>query len=234
MVVALAGCAAGPSRPREPGSDRPLAPRADPGRVAATERAFARMAREQGTWSAFRHYATSDALWPTPAFSLVQGDLADVPDPAKPILWGPEQVWSSCDGSFAVSTGGAQYPDGRRTRFLTVWQRQDDGEYRFVLDQGLPDDGAEMAPEMIAGTAAECPPGQPAPMRVRPNPARRGEAWRSGTSDDGTLAWDTLLRADCARTVIIRTRRQGELAEVFRRDAPPPAAGEGQPAPSCG
>jgi hypothetical protein len=230
-LFALGACGGGP---RTAGADRPFAPRADPGLVAATERAFARMAREEGTWTAFRHYATSDAVWPSPGFQLVQQSLAGAADPAEAIVWGPEQVWSSCDGSFAVSTGGALYPDGSRTRFFTVWQRQEDGEYRFVLDQGLPDDGAQIEPDMIAASAAECAPGMLGERPRRPAPVRRGEAWGSGRSDDGTLEWQTVLAADCSRVVTVRARRQGELAEVFRREAPPPALPAGQAAPTCG
>ncbi len=227
-MLALAGCAGSSRSYAERGE---IAPRANPGQVAATERAFARMAREDGTWTAFRHYATEDALWPSPGWQLVQRSLAGVPDPAEPVLWGPEEVWSSCDGSFAVSTGGAVFPDGRRTRFFTVWQRQRDGDYHWVLDQGLPDDGAQMAPEVIAATSADCPPRS---SDERPRPVRRGEQWGSGVADDGTLAWQTQLSADCSRLVTLQLMREGAMTEVFRREAPPPVVAPGEEPPRCG
>ena len=124
LVVALAACAPGSQRFRE----GDLRPAANPGQVIATERAFARMAREKGTWTAFRRYATDDALWPSPGLVGVQQSLKDTPDPAQPVIWGPDAAWSSCDGSLAVTTGEAMFPSGRKSRFLTVWQRQSDGE----------------------------------------------------------------------------------------------------------
>jgi hypothetical protein len=225
VLLTLGACAAGPA----PG-DRPLRLSANPGEVIATERAFARMAREKGTWTAFRHYATGDALWPSPGLVGVQASLKDVPDPAQPVLWGPDAAWSSCDGSFAVTTGEAVFPGGRKSRFLTVWQRQRDGEYRWVLDQGFDSAGGAIDPDTIPARVAECPSGR------RPSPqVRRGEAWGSGASNDATLWWNTQIAPDCSRTatVWIASAEAGATEEVFRRTSPAPAAREGQPAPRC-
>jgi hypothetical protein len=222
-LAVLAGCAQG-SRPREGF----LRPSANPGQVIATERAFAREAREKGTWTAFRHYATDDAQFPPPpAWTNVQQSLKGTPDPAQPILWGPDAAWSSCDGSFAASTGEAAFPNGRKSRFLTIWQRQSDGDYRWVLDQGFDSAGGPIDPETIRARVAECPKGP------RPDPrVRRGEAWGSGAANDGTLRWETQIAPDCTRTAIVRMMGLNGWEEVFRRTAPPPTPA-GQPAPSC-
>ena len=222
-LMALTACA----RPQSP---RAAVPSADLGEVAATERAFASAAREEGTWSAFRRYAAPDALWPTPAFTLAPADLAGLPDPPEPIIRGPQQVWASCDGSFAVSTGGARFPDGHRTRFVTVWQRQEDGAYRWVLDQNLPDDGAKPDARSVPTNIADCLPVKPGGS----GPVRREEDWTSGRSDDATLAWQTTLADDCAREVVVRLRRGNKMREVLRRQAPPPPAPAGQPPARCG
>ena len=208
---------------------RDLRPYADPGQVIATERAFARMAREKGTWTAFRAYATKDALWPGPALENVHRALKGVPDPAKPVLWGPDAAWSSCDGSFVVTTGEAAYPSGRKGRILTVWQRQDNGEYRWVLYQGFESAGGAIDPETIRARVAECANG-PRPKRQ----VRRGEAWGNESSSDATLSWETAITA-CGRTasVWIATSERDRMEEVFRRTAPPPAATAGQPTPRC-
>ena len=224
-VLALAACT-GPGGPR--GSDRLIRAFAEPGQVIATERAFARMAREKGTWTAFRHYATGDALSPSPTLSSVQAGLKGLADPAQPILWGPDAAWSSCDGSFAVTTGEAAFPSGRKGRFLTVWQRQTDGEYRWVLDQGFDSAGGPIDPESIPAKVAECPRG-PRPSRD----VRRGEAWGGGTSNDGTLTWSTAIAADCSRTAVIAIAATDGMNEVFRKTAPPPPVRDGQPAPTC-
>lgn len=225
LVLALAGCASA-SGDR---FSRSLGATANPSKVIATELAFARMAREKGTWTAFRAYATKDALWPSPAFENVQQALKGVPDPAEPVVWGPDAAWSSCDGSFAVTTGGAVFPGGRTSRFLTVWQRQKDGEYRWVLDQGFDREEGYTETDMIPAQIAECPMAR----AKSSNEVRRGEGWSSGASNDGTLAWRTDLAADCTRVATVSLAGPEGMEQVFRRVASPPAAPEGQPAPSC-
>lgn len=223
-LVALVGCAtANGPRPGDP--QRFIGTTAVPSEVIATELAFARDAREKGTWTAFRRYATDDALWPGPNWQNVQAALKGKADPAQAILWEPDRVVLSCDGSYALSTGPATYPSGRKTRFATIWQRQADGEYRWVLDQGLDLESEYAKPEMIAAEVAECPAGKrPAPQRT----ARRGLAWQSEQSDDGTLAWTTTLRPDCSREFVVSVRRGDAMTEVFRRPAAAPPAPPGQ------
>lgn len=227
LALALAGCAVGPRI-----DDRQrayLGSAAVPSEVIAAELAFARMAREKGTWTAFRETATDDAVWPSPSWVNVRQSLKGAPDPAQAIVWEPDGVTVSCDGSFALSTGPGTYPDGRKTRFATIWQRQDDGHYRWVLDQGFDLEADYRKPEMIGAAVAECGERR----RGRPPRARRGLAWQSGQSDDGTLAWTTELKPDCSRTLVVRARRNGVLEEVFRRNAAPPPVPANGPVPSC-
>lgn len=225
---ALAACTPGPRL-----DDRRaafLGRAAEPSAVIAAELAFARMAREKGTWTAFRATATDDALWPAPEWQNVKAALKGLPDPAQPIVWEPDLVWSSCDGSFALSTGPATWPNGRRSRFATIWQRQDDGGYRWVLDQGLDADTNYTRPEMIAAQVAECGERRARDPREK---ARRGAAWQSGQSDDGTLAWATELAADCSRRFTVRARRGGTLVEVFSARSAAPPASAGSASPTC-
>jgi hypothetical protein len=229
LLATLAACAASPAP--DPASRR-LAPRGEPSTVIAAELAFARAAREKGTWTAFREYAAPDAVWPGPQWQAVQQALKGVADPAEAILWGPDMVWVSCDGSYALSTGPAAYPGGRKSRFATIWQRQNDGGYRWVLDQGFDLEDGYAAREMISGRKADCPRGQANRVRKIAR-ARRGEAWQSGRSDDGTLSWTSELAADCRRTLVVTALQDGAMAEVFRRTSPVPPLAPGAPAPSC-
>lgn len=203
---------------------------AEPSAVIAAELAFARLARDKGTWTAFRETATDDAVWPAPNWQNVKAALKGRPDPAQPIVWEPDMVWSSCDGSFALSTGPATWPDGRKTRFATIWQRQDDGEYRWVLDQGFDSDAGYARPEMIAAEVAECGERRARDPRRK---ARRALAWQSGEADDGTLAWSTELAPDCSRRFTVRARRAGTLTEVFAARAAPPPPSAGSAVPTC-
>jgi len=204
----------------------------NPSAVIAAELAFAREAREKGTWTAFRNWATEDAQWPGPALESVQQALAGAEDPAQPIVWGPDATWVSCDGSFALSTGPATHPTGRRSRFATIWQRQANGEYRWVLDQGFDLEDGYSQPEMIGAKVADCEGTRSTVDRGRPE-VRRSAAWGNGRSNDGTLEWRTSVAADCGRTLVVQMNQGGTMTEVFRRESPAPAAREGQPAPSC-
>ena len=206
-LAALAACAT----PRTA-----LRPTADPSAVIATELAFARAAQEKGQWTAFRQFATRDAVMFVPQPVNAHDWLRKQTDPPRAVTWLPHQVWSSCDGSFVVSVGGADYPDGGRSGFLTVWQQQSDGDYRWVLDQALPDGLRPAESDMIGAAVGDCAADRPA----RRLEVRRGENWRSGSSNDGTLAWSTELAADCTRTVSVRLLEGGVMAEVFRAVAP--------------
>jgi hypothetical protein len=232
IALALAGCAAGPREYRDPRA-RTLVSRGEPSTVIAAELAFAREAREKGTWTAFRNWATDDAVWPGPKWENVQTALRGASDPAQAIVWGPDLVWVSCDGSFALSTGPASYPNGRKSRFATIWQRQKNGEYRWVLDQGFDLEMGYANGDMISGRQAECPSGTRSFREQRGFRARRGEAWQSGRSNDGTLAWETGLAADCRRTIVVTALQGGTMKEVFRRTSPVPPVPDGGTAPTC-
>lgn len=220
-LVALATGCAGGGGPRRGDPQRLLGAVAVPSTVIAAELAFAREARDKGQWTAFRRFATDDAVWPDPDWKNVQTTLKGQANPAQPILWEPDRVVLSCDGSYALSTGPATYPSGRKGRFATIWQRQTKGEYRWVLDQGFELGSDYVQPEMIAADVAQCPSGRRPPAQKE---ARRGLAWQSGKSDDGTLVWTTTLRPDCSRELVVTAKRGDAMAEVFRSiSAPPPA-----------
>jgi hypothetical protein len=214
LVLALAGCAATPRDRTD------LRPTANPSAVIAAEMAFARAAQEKGQWTAFRQYATRDAVMFVPGQVNAQDWLRRQADPAQAVTWQPYQVWSSCDGSFVVSTGGATYPGGAQSNFLTVWQKQNDGKYLWVLDQALPHAERPFAADTIGAEVADCPASRPG-GRIE---ARRGENWRSGVSNDRTLEWTTQVSADCSRVVTVRMAQGGALKEVFRVNAPSPGA----------
>ena len=171
--------------------------RANPSKVVATELAFARAAQDKGQWTAFAEYATDDAVMFVPEAVNAQTWLKGRANPAQAVRWQPHQVWSSCDGSLAVTKGAWQRPDGSVGYFTTVWQRQDNLEYRWVMDQG--DALAEplAAPEMIGAVSATCN-GQQVPPAIASTPS---ESVRSGASDDGTLHWHVAVGADGSRRV---------------------------------
>ena len=145
----------------------------DPGRVAAADFAFAKMAREEGTWTAFRAYAAPDALMDTAdGYAPATQVLAGRADPAEPIRWAPTDVWSSCDGKLAVTLGRFRRPNGLVGDYITVWELQPDNSYKWIYDTGTPDN-PQPAPQVakdipedaivvpgltaIQGRVADCP-----------------------------------------------------------------------------
>lgn len=223
-ALTLAGCASGSANPRER-FYRSLAPRANPSAVIATELAFAREAREEGQWTAFREYAAEDAVMFVPEAVKAQEWLSDREDPPQPVQWQPHEVWSSCDGSLSVTKGAWQRPDGSVGYFTTVWERQgrpgDDEEYRWVLDQG--DVLAEPLPEpdIIQTTVADCG-GDALPVAPASTP---GLTSGSGGSRDRTLtyAWD--VAPDLSRTLTVTMLIDGEAEDVLAVAVPAPGGG---------
>lgn len=179
---------------------------AQPGKIVATEVGFAKMAREEGQWTAFRHYAAPGGLMHLPGGPVaIETALAGQADPAQAVQWAPRSIWMSCDGELAVSFGRFRNPDDQIGHFGTVWQRQPGGEYRWVYDGGAPDDpqparlsslpepeeGEIIVPgiESIAGIVADCPTSD-APLTAAPVvEATAGAASGAGRSQDGTLVW---------------------------------------------
>lgn len=223
-ALTLTGCTTGSANPRER-FYRSLAPQANPSAVIATELAFAREARKEGQWTAFREYAAEDAVMFVPEAVNAQEWLSDREDPAQPVQWQPHEVWSSCDGSLSVTKGAWQRPDGSVGYFTTVWRRTErrrgEDEYRWVLDQGAPLDEPLPEPDIIQTTVADCG-GDALPVAPASSP---GLASGSGGSRDRTLtyAWD--VAPDLSRTLTVTMLIDGEAEEVLAVAVPAPGDG---------
>lgn len=152
LAAALGGCAAG-NQDQRPGA---LARVADPGAVVATEIAFARAVQQDGQWTAFRRFATEDAWMFVPEPVQAQAWLKDRADPEQPVRWQAHKVWTSCDGSLAITSGAAQWPGGANGIFLTVWERQQDGTYRWEADLGGMVATPDPVPESVTTQVASC------------------------------------------------------------------------------
>lgn len=196
-VLALAACSTGPGPHDRYG--RYVKPVANPGKVVATELAFARAAQEEGQWSAFAQYSTDDAVMFVPQRVNAHDWLGQQTDPPQAVKWQPHEVWSSCDGSLAVTKGAWQRPDGSFGYFTTIWQRQRDGEYKWVLDQG--DALAEplRTPEFVQTQVARCDvePGIAATTFERASESGRGR------SEDRSLAYEWAVHPDAARSILV-------------------------------
>lgn len=223
--------------------DRPERPipgraRADPGKVAATDIAFARAARENGQWTAFREYAASGAQMHDDGGPIdAAGFLALRADPPEPVRWAPTEVWSSCDGSLAVSFGRSRRPDGIVGSYVTVWQRERgrSGDYRWIYDTGTPDDPQPPPPPVqiapngdtivvtelatIRARAADCGSVEGLPQDGL-SPLTPQAQTGGGAARDGTLRWRWEHLAPGQWRVVVDWVREGAWAEALAFDIP--------------
>ncbi|MFB0612217.1 hypothetical protein [Aurantiacibacter poecillastricola] len=196
---------------------------ADPGRVAAADFAFAKMAREDGLWTAFREYAADDAVMDAPTgYASASELLAGREDPAEPIQWAPTDVWSSCDGTLAVTLGRFLRPNGLVGDYVTVWELQSDNSYKWIYDTGTPDDPQPPAPDeedipegaivvpglsAITGRVADCPGDTGMPVPAAPVGAAGSDAGEA-VAADGTLRADWSRNPGGSRTITVRWLRE--------------------------
>jgi hypothetical protein len=190
---------------------------ANPSAVIAAEIAFAQLAQEKGQWAAFAQTATVDAVMFVPQMVYAQTWLKGRANPPQAVKWQPHIVWSSCDGSLMVSHGAWQGAAGKTGYFTTIWQRQKDGKYKWVLDHGDELKEPLLAPEMLSGQIADCPdrgkrPAGPSP-KVKDLKAKDLQPLdpraRSGKSLDGSLWWEVTVEPDGARNLSVSWRKDG-------------------------
>jgi hypothetical protein len=110
-------------------------------KMADTERAFARRARETTVREAFIDFFADEAVSfapdPTPARESLKKDTRPQP-PGFQLLWEPRLGDVAASGDLGYLTGPAEYiRTGKPTgygNYFSVWKRQPDGEYRVILD----------------------------------------------------------------------------------------------------
>ncbi|MGH6612844.1 hypothetical protein [Sphingomonas sp.] len=181
------------------------------------ERAFAAAAQTDGQWTAFRRYATENAVMFVPQVVKAQEFLKDREDPPKAIEWWPTESYVSCDETLAINTGGWKRPDGAVGYFTTVWQRQADGGWKWIVDGG---------DELTA------PRERPAePKLVKPDCATKAiplvtigaPPSGSGQSKDSTLNWYWAVEPDLSRQFSAKIWNGHDYVAVIDNDiaAPP-------------
>lgn len=217
----------------------------EPGRVAAADWSLARRSREEGQWTAFR-----DTLAPGALFHQPQGPvdaatwLMGRADPDQPEQWAPATVWTSCDGTMAVTEGRYRQADGLVGTYVTVWALQRDRSYKWTydlssLDNPQPVERARPAAPAVSprdlievtdipsvrGHVADCVRrGSPRPQRPQPaaGPAVRAG---SGASDDATLVWRWEHRANGERLFSADYLHEGAWQRVTELRVAPEASG---------
>ena len=137
------------------------------------EDAFCAMAAEKGILAAFTHFAAPDVAFVDTdprKFRGLEAVRARIgPDqPGATLTWSAQFTDVSDDGTLGYNYGRYEWhipgPDGKeavRTGwFLTIWKRQPDGSWKYVMDNGAADRPvAPVPPVAPAAPAAPKPPG---------------------------------------------------------------------------
>jgi ketosteroid isomerase-like protein len=185
---------------------------ADVAEVVAAERAFAGDARAEGANAAFLHYSAPDGIVFQPGPTNARAALARQPIPSIKIDWWPAYAGIAASGDLGFTTGPYAIGEGEKQHhgwYFTIWKRQADGSWRWVLDHGPP-------------TREAAPFGRDAPVAALPlgRPADKSKALGSLRAAEAHLA--AALAAD-ARTAFPRfLAADGRLMRV----GPQPAVGE--------
>lgn len=168
---------------------------ANPSALIAAELALGRLARKDGEWKALRETAADEAEMFVPERVRAADWLKTRDGPGEPTRRDGRSVWMSCDGSFGVVHGIWQRR-GNTGGFVTVWQRQKDRSYKWLLD--FRDAGGEVDAkpqgdtlEMITARVADCLSNQgsvPSGDFQFSASKDRSIHWREGLLADGR--WD--------------------------------------------
>jgi len=176
-------------------ADRP----ADPGPVIAAERAFAARAAEVGVAPSFLEFMADDAVAFTPEPVKARAFYGARPPGKTPkeggalLAWWPNFAGIARSGDLGFTTGPATVNGGAADVFyFTVWKKQPDGRWKWLLDAGIDANGAK-APG----------PGVP-PKRLPPAPAVRpaADVWAAedglnkAAADDAAGAYRSALAPD--------------------------------------
>ncbi|MGP1281905.1 MAG: hypothetical protein ACTS1X_02915 [Parasphingopyxis sp.] len=181
------------------------------------ERAFAEMAQTEGQWTAFRAFAAEGAVMFTPNPVDAHTALDGLENPPVAVRWWPARSFVSCDGSMVVNTGPWVRPGPRHGYFVTVWERQEDGSWRWRLD-----DGQDLAAPIPAGEEpavrqASC---ADLPQRFRRPAVAQAGPVTGGASPDGTLRWSWQDRGSGGTRLEIRLFDGDSMDSVFVHDRP--------------
>ena len=120
--------------------------------LVRSETEFCAMAQAQGLPAAFAHFAAGDAVFFDVDPQLHRGreavrlKFADAPAAAV-LTWKPVEADVADSGELGYTWGTYEFrgppgPDGKSRvgtgHYVTIWKRQADGAWRFVLDTGNP------------------------------------------------------------------------------------------------
>jgi ketosteroid isomerase-like protein len=116
--------------------------------MVKTEQAFSKMAEEKNTRDAFMAFIADDGLMFRPGAVNGKKWMLEHPVPPsdkKPLLaWQPSFAGMSASGDMGFTTGPWEFKNDVKDQkpsgyghFVTVWKKQADGSWKFVVDLGI-------------------------------------------------------------------------------------------------
>lgn len=191
--------------------------------VVEAEHAFAQYSIDHGMKDAFINFAAPDGVLfrrgPVNAIELWKGRN---PAPAGLLTWWPSYADVSAAGDMGWTTGPYEFrgrPADEKPadtgHFFTVWQRQTDGTFRFVVDLGI-QHPAPAAPETALTYPARLRKGKTTPAASDADAARRSlaDAERSLAEESASKGMTTALLSRADET--LRLYRQNSFPVVGR------------------
>ena len=120
---------------------------------------FCALAKSSGIEAAFARYAADDAVFFDVDPAQHRGPEAvrlrfDGLNPQAILSWTPVEVTVADSGELGYTWGTYEYrapgPDGKerigRGHYVSIWKRQPDGQWKFVLDTGSPNPPSKTSP----------------------------------------------------------------------------------------
>jgi ketosteroid isomerase-like protein len=112
-----------------------------PDEVVEAERSFAAYAQQKGVNAAFHSFIADDGLLFVPEPKPGKALLAGRPERPGSLNWWPAYAGMARSGDLGFTTGPfvIEGPAGKGYgHFFTIWKKQPDGSWRWVIDHGTP------------------------------------------------------------------------------------------------
>jgi ketosteroid isomerase-like protein len=114
--------------------------------MVETDKAFSSASKKNGMKKAFLEYIADDAVLLRPGFMpIVEGDvirfLSSQEDTSFTMTWEPRGADIASSGDMGFTYGVYKVTTADTTlmgTYLSVWRKQEDGKWKFVVDTGNP------------------------------------------------------------------------------------------------
>ena len=120
-------------------------------KLVTTEKSFAKTAAEKNTKEAFLTFLADDGVLFNPTVMNGKEFWAKRPTPIALLAWTPEFADISSNGVLGYTTGPWEFhPKGKDDaptafgHYVTLWQKQPDGNFKIALDIGISHDKANL------------------------------------------------------------------------------------------